>query len=100
MDEIGAEANAFPPSVQTSGNQPSWWQQTEDYVVRSASESRFRQTGVTAPGTYTVDQFGRVVQNGQPVTGPGAVANAGTPLWVWLAVAALGAVLVFKLLKG
>lgn len=86
-------------TTDTTAAQPSWWEQTIGYVLKSAADSKFKtlQPGVQ----YQVDANGNVVPMGvvnTPAAQSAAAVQSMAPL-VMLAVAAVGLYLVVKMVK-
>lgn len=80
---------------------PAWWEQTIDFVARAAAMKRFSSPQLTSGQSYYIDQNGNAVPMGQPLPGqmqPGGIGLIDSRL-VMLAGLALGAVLLYKLVK-
>lgn len=86
-------------TTDTTAAAPTWWEQTIGYVIKSAADSKFRT--LQPGGQYQVDANGNVVPMGvvnTPAQQSAAAVQTAAPL-VLLAVAAVGLILIIKMVK-
>lgn len=76
-------------------NQPEWWQQTLQYIVTAAADSRFRPEYMNGSGMYQLDQYGRVVPVGQPLISGATSIRPVSNQWLLIG----GAFLLWMLVK-